>query len=65
MEFHQCTVCELKFRFSSELDDHIATDHPEFKSESKTVEDSLLGAAHRSRKRSPRYPSTYKPDRSG
>jgi hypothetical protein len=47
MDVFQCPECDLKFRFASELEQHMALDHPEFESHSKSVEDSLLAAARR------------------
>lgn len=49
MDVFQCPDCELKFRFSSELDEHLKLEHPGFKSEEKTAEDDLLHASHRHR----------------
>jgi hypothetical protein len=49
METFQCPDCELKFRFSSELEQHLSLEHPDFKAEDKTVEDSLIHATHRHR----------------
>ncbi len=51
MNVYQCPDCELKFQFASELTDHIATSHPDFRAESKSLEDELLKAAHRRRHR--------------
>ncbi|MDQ3941468.1 MAG: hypothetical protein M3238_08970 [Actinomycetota bacterium] len=33
MDVFQCPECNLKFRFSSELEQHLALDHPEFRAE--------------------------------
>ncbi len=30
MTVHQCPKCELRFTWKTELDDHCATDHPQF-----------------------------------
>ncbi|MGH2694193.1 MAG: C2H2-type zinc finger protein [Actinomycetota bacterium] len=49
MDVFQCPECELKFRFASELEWHMATDHPDFHVEPKSQEASLLSAAHRRR----------------
>lgn len=62
MEVFQCPVCELKFRFPSELDDHMGEEHPDFRWEPKSVEDSLLGVTHRLSRLTPRYPPNYKPE---
>ena len=60
MEVFQCSVCELRFQSPSELDDHMVQEHPDFHWEPRSVEDSLLGATHRRRHLSPRYPPDYK-----
>ena len=60
MEIFQCSVCALRFQSPSELDDHMAQEHPDFHWEPRSVEDSLLGATHRRRHLSPRYPPDYK-----
>jgi WhiB family redox-sensing transcriptional regulator len=60
VEPFQCSVCELRFPSPSELDDHMAEEHPDFHWEPRSVEDSLLGATHRRRHLSPRYPPDYK-----
>ncbi|HEX8303758.1 MAG TPA: hypothetical protein VF612_02695 [Jatrophihabitans sp.] len=31
MTVHQCPKCELRFTWKTELDDHCANDHPQFK----------------------------------
>ena len=31
MTIHQCPKCELRFTWKTELDDHCANDHPQFK----------------------------------
>jgi hypothetical protein len=54
MPVFQCPECDLRFLFASELDQHIADEHPDFKSEPKSVEDSLLAASHK-RRRAPEY----------
>lgn len=33
MTVHQCPKCELRFTWKTELDDHCANDHPQFKHE--------------------------------
>jgi len=33
MSIHQCPKCELRFTWKTELDDHCANDHPQFKHE--------------------------------
>jgi len=46
MDVFQCPVCALKFRFSSELDQHLALEHPNF-----SAEDDPDDAAIRDQKR--------------
>jgi hypothetical protein len=53
MDALQCPDCALKFRFESELEQHLRDEHPEFHSDPKTVEDSL-NKARRHRDRNPR-----------
>jgi hypothetical protein len=60
MEVFQCPVCELKFHYPSELDDHVATEHPNFHWEPVSVEGSLLEGTHRRHHVTPKYPPTYK-----
>ena len=62
MEVFQCPICELRYHNTSELDEHIAIEHPDFVWKPKTLEDSLLGAAHRRHRRTPKYPPDYKAD---
>jgi hypothetical protein len=57
---YQCPDCELKFGSNSELDEHIAEEHPDFSSVPRSVEDAMLGAARRKRKHVPKYPPDYK-----
>jgi hypothetical protein len=59
----QCSFCELRFRFASELDDHITRDHPKFTMRPKSLEDSLLAASHHKRHWRPRYQSDGGSDR--
>lgn len=54
MEVFQCPECNLRFRFVSELEQHISIDHPDFQFTPKTIEDSLLQAGHK-RRRAPSY----------
>jgi hypothetical protein len=49
MDVFQCPDCELKFRLASELEWHLAAEHPDFHVEAKSQEGSLLSAAHRRR----------------
>lgn len=48
MDVFQCPECSLKFRYSSELDQHIALDHPDFRAE---LEDDALREARAERKK--------------
>lgn len=59
MDVFQCPECELRFRFANELEDHLAADHRSFHAASASV-DALVGAAHRHRRTTPRYPSDYR-----
>ena len=61
METFQCPACELKFRFPSELDDHMSADHPTFQWRPSSSAGALFGGNHRPAKRGPRYLSTYTP----
>lgn len=61
METFQCPACDLKFRYPSELDDHIAGDHPRFEWRPRSTEGALFGASHRTSKRAPRYVAGYVP----
>src|SRR5919109_1458752 len=45
----QCPKCQLKFRFPTELYNHLGSDHPSFHVRARTVEDDLLTASHRPR----------------
>jgi hypothetical protein len=49
MPVFQCPDCNLRFLFASELDQHIADEHPDFHADPKSVEDSLLAASRRRR----------------
>ena len=51
VDVYQCPECELRFVTPSELEQHIAVDHPEFHAEWKSVDDPLLKAHHRYRSR--------------
>jgi hypothetical protein len=54
MEVFQCPDCDLRFRFASEMEQHISIDHPDFEFTPRTIEDSLLQAGHK-RKHAPAY----------
>lgn len=45
----QCPVCALKFRFSSELEEHLSLEHPEFKAEARSGDDEAVSEARRKR----------------
>ncbi|HEY7875017.1 MAG TPA: hypothetical protein VIG64_07850 [Actinomycetota bacterium] len=49
MEVLQCPVCELKFRFASEVEDHLKLEHPDFAFERDPVRGSPLDEARRKR----------------
>ncbi|HET7482284.1 MAG TPA: hypothetical protein VFK89_05425 [Actinomycetota bacterium] len=46
MHVVQCPKCELRLATPSELQDHLSTDHPDFRSAATSVEDDLLAACH-------------------
>jgi hypothetical protein len=46
METLQCPRCALRFRFASELRDHLDHDHSEFEVHAKTTSADLLDACH-------------------
>lgn len=45
----QCPVCALKFRFSSELEQHLSLEHPTFKAEARSGDEQALSDARRTR----------------
>lgn len=45
----QCPECELRFLFASELEEHLATEHPDFHAEGRNVSEAELSAARRRR----------------
>ncbi len=47
MDVLQCPDCELKFRFASELEQHLALEHPEFHARIKESGESAVEAAER------------------
>jgi hypothetical protein len=51
MDVYQCPECDLKFRYSTELDQHLKLEHPEFSAEEKSIEDSLIHPSHSHRRR--------------
>lgn len=65
MDVFQCPECDLRFRFASELEDHLANDHPQFARTPTSVEGALVAAAPRHRRTAPDYPPGYKPDVGG
>lgn len=56
MDVYQCPECELRFLTPSELEQHIAIDHPQFHAEVLSVDDPLAKIHHRyrSRQRAPK-----------
>lgn len=54
MEVLQCPVCELKFRFAAEVEDHLKLEHPEFNVERELGRGSPLDEARRHRRDSRR-----------
>jgi hypothetical protein len=53
MDVYQCPECELKFISSSELQQHLQLDHPDFKAEPKYRNEAPLSTAHRHRHHRP------------
>ena len=49
MDVMQCPVCALKFRFSSELEQHLSLEHPKFKAEARSGDEQALSEARRKR----------------
>jgi hypothetical protein len=49
MEVLQCPVCDLKFRFSSELEEHLALEHPDFEARPRGRDEDSISAARRNR----------------
>jgi hypothetical protein len=49
MEVLQCPVCELKFRFAAEVEDHLKLEHPDFHVERDPARGSPLDEARRKR----------------
>jgi hypothetical protein len=47
VDVYQCPDCELRFRFPSELEAHMAADHPDFHVTPKTIEDALIPTARK------------------
>lgn len=60
MDVYQCPGCELRFRMSNDLLDHLRVDHPSFEANTRTERDALLSAAHRHR-----HVRTYTPGPDG
>ena len=54
MEVLQCPVCELKFRFASEVEDHLKLEHPKFSFERDPALGSPLDEARRRRRDAPK-----------
>ena len=49
MDVLQCPVCALKFRFSSELDQHLSLEHPNFDAKARSGDDEALAEARKKR----------------
>ena len=47
METLQCPECPLRFRFDSELEEHLREEHPEFHAEAVRSEDSIVAAVNK------------------
>jgi hypothetical protein len=43
----QCPVCALKYRFSSELEEHLKLEHPKFEATARSGDEEKLSAARR------------------
>ena len=50
MDVFQCPVCALKFRFSSELDQHLKLEHPKFRAENDDPSDAALKERERKKR---------------
>jgi hypothetical protein len=46
MDTFSCPRCDLRFRFASELRDHLGVDDPGFRSRASSVAADLLDACH-------------------
>lgn len=55
MDVIQCPECPLKFTNASELEQHLALDHPEFHAEALRSEDSIVAAVHKALRRHRRH----------
>ena len=55
MDVLQCPDCELKFRFASELEQHLALEHPDFYARIKESGESAVEAAERLKHRHHRH----------
>ncbi len=54
MDIFQCPECELRFRFASELEEHLKLDHPEFHARTWAGDLGVSGA-HRQQRRHGRH----------
>ena len=50
MDVFQCPVCALRFRFSSELDQHLSLEHPNFSAEDADPGDAALKERERKKR---------------
>ena len=51
MDVLQCPECPLRFMNASELEQHLALDHPDFHAEAEHVDDSIVVAVHKAQRR--------------
>jgi hypothetical protein len=51
MDVIQCPECPLRFLNASELEQHLALEHPEFHAEAQKAEDGIVAAVHRAHRR--------------
>lgn len=59
MDVLQCPECPLRFVSASELEQHLALDHPQFHAEALRSEDSIVAAVHKAHRRHrPRDPKS-------
>jgi hypothetical protein len=49
MDVLQCPECALKFRFSAELEQHLALEHPDFEAKPRGRDEDSMSAARRNR----------------
>ncbi len=54
MDVLQCPECELRFRFASELEEHLKLEHPAFHARTQSGESSVSEVHRQQQRRSPR-----------